>query len=185
MALFILLFWTRQAVRSLRNTKIPVPWQREAEGQHFTGVIWYLPTMKHSWEKRDSRAPLCQQKCPTPAGKQIMLLPALASLPLSPSCFLPEQGEGWAPSVLQLPPVGGGNGSTGREGRRQRGLNPSSLSWTVGSTHGGRRRGQVPCPRLHSARRKHGWFVSDSFRTVSSQPVPLLFPHGSWGWFQH
>uniref|UniRef100_A0A8C9KUM7 Radical S-adenosyl methionine domain-containing protein n=1 Tax=Serinus canaria TaxID=9135 RepID=A0A8C9KUM7_SERCA len=32
-----------------------------------------------------------------------------------------------------------------------------------GSTHGSRRRGHVPCPRLYSERKRHGWFVSDSF----------------------
>lgn len=140
--------------------------------------------MKHYAEKWKSRAPLPSwQKCPTPAGKQITLLPTLDNLP-AVSLLLPSRaGLAAGPPPLHwgfLRRVGG-NGATGREVKRQRRLDPGSPSWTVGSTHGSRPSGQQACSScLLSGRKTYGMVHVRPFpygvspASSSTVPKPLV-----------
>lgn len=85
--------------------------------------------------------------------------------------------------MLQLPAVGGGQWHNREKEEASAGLNPSSHSWTVGSTHGSRRRGHVPCPRLHWKRKSWLFWLPVGSRCVQCSrlalwllPCPCLSP---------
>ena len=136
--------------------------------------------MKHYSEKWKSRAPLpCRQKCPTPAGKQVTLLPTLANLP-AVSLLLPSQAglvAGPPPPCWGFLRRAGGNGATGREVKRQQGLVPGSPSWTVGSTHGSRPSGRQAHSSCLLSERKKTW--DGSCQTLSVPCLSSKFLHRS------